>query len=174
MTSEIIRRIIETTLDRLGREAAYDDYIHTAHELFPEEMAKLASGFTRQGFIKWLKDGMRQAANVDEADPQAPMVQLDLLPGFPAPAYLNIGSDTEPRLLRFADSRAEDIRLAIEKRNRKRAQIGARIEDLEQKLEWLLENQRDKAETVGQVCARLSGRNEPPPAEPRDGPHRHV
>lgn len=59
MTSEIIRRIIEETLARFGRDAIYDDYISIAHELFPDEMRSLANGFERQGFIKWLKQGLR-------------------------------------------------------------------------------------------------------------------
>lgn len=158
MTSEIIRRIIEETLARFGRDAIYDDYISIAHELFPDEMRSLANGFERQGFIKWLKQGLRQAANVGEDDPDAPFVQLDLMPGLPAPAYLNIGSARAPHLMRFIDALPGDLRTSIDRRIQKASQIGARVEDLQQKLKWLIANQVQLTETVGQVCDRLGGR----------------
>jgi hypothetical protein len=162
--NEIVRQIIDTTLARYAPASpSYDSYIEVAHELFPDQMSALASGFSRQGFIKWFKDCMRNAANVDESDPCAPTVQLDLMPGLPAPAYLNLSTDSMPRLLRFGDAIGADLRVSIQKRKTKSAQITARAEDLQQKLEWLLANQRSPTETVGEVCARLSGREEAAP-----------
>ena len=169
MTSEMIRRIIDGTLNQLGRDASYDDYINTAHALFPEEMDALGKSFERQGFIKWLKDGMRQVANVGEEDKNAPSIQMKLLPGLPAPAYINIGSEDEPKLIKFTDCSADDLRLAIDKRRIKAAQISKRVEDLQQKLQWLTANRETELETIGHACQRLGGSVTPAVPMPTEG-----
>lgn len=169
MTHELAMRIIEETLRRFGRaKPPWNEYVSVARELFPDDMAKLGQSFERQGMIKWIKDAARRVVNTGEDDPNAPTVQLSLLPGRPAPRILNLGSDMEPDMRRFVDSIAEDIRFSIEKRKRKMGQIGGRVEDLQLKLEWLLEHQLNSSETVGEVCTRLSGGIGPAPGA--DGP----
>lgn len=153
--SEFVRQIIEETLKRFGRDASYDQYRDIAFEMFPNEMAAHARSFERQGFIKWIKTSLRQAANVDESDGEAPEVQLDLLPGWPAPAYLNIGSDVDPRLVRVQDSVIADWETCIAKRHKVAARITARAEDLEQKLEWFRSHACGN-DTLAQAIERAS------------------
>jgi hypothetical protein len=133
MPIEIIVRIIEATIARFGDDASYDQYKEIAAELFPKEMKTLRNSFARQGFIKWLKNGMRHAFNVDELDADAPQVQLDLLPGLPAPAYLNIGTWQTPRPRRFSDCTVLDLDTAIQSRGAVLGRISARVEDLQAK-----------------------------------------
>jgi hypothetical protein len=155
MPTEMIQRIIDETLARFGRDATYDDYRAVAFELFAEEMRALAASFTRQGFIKWIKSGLRSAANVDESDPHAVEVQLDLLPGLPAPGYLNIGNDFDPKLVRVQDSTVQDWEVCIEKRHRVARRITARAEDMAQKLEWFKAHIRTDDETLGACLSRV-------------------
>jgi len=154
MSVEMIRRIIAETLNQFGRSATYDDYQSVGQKLYPEEIRAMAQSFERQGFVKWIKDGMRHALNVHEEDPNAPQVQLDLLPGKAAPAYLNIGTQTEPALVSFADATEVDMRTAIATRVTATRRITARTKDLAAKLEWFLANRRGD-ETIGAVCRRL-------------------
>jgi hypothetical protein len=81
-------------------------------------------------------------------------VQLDLLPGKAAPAYLNIGTQSEPALVSFADATESDMRTAIETRVTATKRITARTKDLTGKLEWFLANRKGN-ETIGQTCQRL-------------------
>lgn len=157
MPIELVRRIIAETLSRFGRSASYDDYRVVAKKLFPYELDAMATNFERQGFVKWIKDGMRQIVNVDESDPDAPTVQLDLLPGISAPAYLNIGSMVAPKLIEFADATVQDLRTVIATRITVNKRISARIEDLQLKLEWLRSNAEEN-ETVRAVCSRLAAK----------------
>ena len=150
-----IIRIIEATLARFGKEARYDDYRSIAFEMYPEEMRALGESFARNGFTKWLKDGMRRTFNVDEQDPDAPQVQLDLLPGIAAPAYVNVGSWTTPKPIRFQDCTLVDIDTAIATRKMVYARQGARIEDLQMKREWLAAHATDSTQTVAEVIERM-------------------
>lgn len=154
MSVEMIRRIIAETLAEFGRGASYDDYQTVGQRLYPAEIRAMGQSFERQGFVKWIKDGMRHAVNAHEEDPDAPQVQLDLLPGKAAPAYLNIGTQTEPALVSFADATEADMRTAIATRVTAAKRITARTKDLTAKLEWFIANRRG-SETIGQVCQRL-------------------
>jgi hypothetical protein len=165
MPIELLQQIIERTLLEYGKTASYNDYQTVAWRMFPNEMQALAQSFTRQGFIKWLKDGMRRVENLDESDPDAPEVQLDLLPGLAAPSYLNIGSDVEPQLMRFVDATEPEIVTSIEKRRRVVRRISTRVEDLELKLEWLRAYRKSEADSFGVVCNRLRQSAGQPTAE---------
>lgn len=155
MPIELIDQIIAKTLEQFGKKAAYNDYQSVAWQMFPKEMQALAQSFQRQGFVKWLKDGMRRAANIDESDPDAPEVQLDLIPGLSAPAYLNIGSDVEPQLIRFVDAGEQELVASIEKRRKVARRISTRVEDLELKLEWLRTYRESETDCFGIVCERI-------------------
>ena len=155
MPTEILRQIIEMTLAQFGRAARYDDYQAIAFKIFPAEMEALASSFARQGFVRWLKEGLNLTANEGETDPTAPQIQLNLLPGLKAPAFLNIGSDTEPKLIRVQDSIVADWDLCIAKRHRVAARISRRAEDMAQKAEWFRSNAESETETLGQLMSRL-------------------
>lgn len=153
----IAERIIDEALARLGRNAVWDDYLEIARELFPDDMRLMDESFSRNGFIKWMRDHMRRVINIDESNPHAPTVQLDL-PGLAAPAYLNVGSNNTPQLVRFVDVTVDDISVAIAHRARVIGAVSARNEDLMQKREWLKKNRLHDAETFGEVCARLGVR----------------
>lgn len=169
----VAARIIDEALARLGRNAVWDDYLAIGRELFPDEMRLLGESFSRNGFIKWMRDHMRRAVNIDESNPYAPTVQMDL-PGLAAPAYLNVGSNNTPQLVRFADVTVDDISVAIAHRARVIGAVSARNEDLMQKREWLKKNRTHDAETFGEVCARLGVRiSDPLHAQRPEGDH-HV
>jgi len=169
----VAARIIDEALGRLGRNAMWDDYLQIGRELFPEEMRLMGESFSRNGFIKWMRDHMRRAINIDESNPYAPTVQLDL-PGLAAPAYLNVGSNNTPQLVRFADVTVDDISVAIGHRARVIGAVSARNEDLMQKREWLKTNRSHDMETFGEVCARLGVRISNPlhaPTSSTEGDH---
>lgn len=153
----VAARIIDEALARFGRNAVWDDYLKIGRELYPDEMRLMDESFSRAGFVKWMRDHMRRAINIDESNPYAPTVQLDL-PGLAAPAYLNVGSNNTPQLVRFADVTVDDISVAIAHRARVIGAVSARNEDLMQKREWLKRNRSHDAETFGEVCARLGVR----------------
>jgi hypothetical protein len=153
MRNDIIFSVIEEAHQRFG-DPTYDQYREVAFELFPSDMEALASSFSRQGFVKWLRDGMRRVVNLDEQDLNAPRVQLDLLPGGGVPAFLNLGTDTAPKLRRFVDCTVDDLDVAIETRKRVYARVGARIEDLLIKRDWLHAYRKDPRDTVGEILER--------------------
>lgn len=169
MPTDIIFAVIQEAHERFG-DPSYDQYREVAFELFPKEMEALANSFSRQGFVKWLRDGMRRVVNVDEQDLDAPQVQLDLLPGMSAPAFLNLGTDAAPKLRRFVDCTADDLDVAIETRRRVYARVGARIEDLQIKREWLVAYRHDARDTVGEVIERAQLASIPVSARLEDRP----
>jgi hypothetical protein len=155
MPIEQIIRIIEETLARFGNGASYEQYRQVAFELFPDVMKAMGESFARSGFTKWLKDGMRRTFNLDEMDPDAPQVQLDLLPGLAAPAYINVGTWQVPQPRKFQDCTLADIDIAIVTRKTVYSRQGARIEDLQQKREWIAAHIRRDDETIIEVCHRI-------------------
>jgi hypothetical protein len=71
----------------------------------------------------------------------------------PAPAYLNIGSDVEPKLVRVQDSLIVDWETGVAKRRRVISRVTARTEDMEQKLEWFRAHACE-GETLGEAIEK--------------------
>lgn len=157
MPIELIVRIIEETLTRFGSTASYDQYRLVAFDLYPEEMRTMSGSFARQGFIKWFKSGMRHTLNEGEDVPDGLEIQMDLLPGLAAPAYLNIGTWVSPRPKRFGDCTVADLDVALNIRATVSARQTKRIEDLRQKREWLRARALSAQESISEVVRRLRG-----------------
>ncbi len=156
MNTEMWLRVIRKTLGEI-KNPVYDDYLRVARRLFPTQMRACAKSYFRAGAIKSLKGAMRHVANIDEEDPDAPNLQLGLIPGLAAPEFFNIGTMMAPDLIAFRDVTVDHFDAAIDLRKRVYSRQGARIEDLEQKRAWLLAHQKTPGESIGKVIERLQG-----------------
>lgn len=101
---------------------------------------------------------MRRGANVDESDDTAPTLQLWLLPGDRAPAYLTAQDEEDGgfAIVSYLKALEADHRFAIEERRRQVAKISRRADDLEVKLQVLKPYMTTDQTTTEEALARMA------------------
>jgi hypothetical protein len=110
-----------------------------------------------KGHKRTVADLMRRAANVDESEEDAPQIQLALLPGMRAPAYLTAKDEEDGGygVVAYMEAVAEDHRFAIDERRQQVVKISRRADDLETKLQTLEPYMESDSSTTRDALERM-------------------
>jgi hypothetical protein len=130
----------------------------TARRLYPREMRIDDIEKADRGQMRALNFELRRVANVDESDPDAPVVQLSMLPGMLAPRYLTTPDleDGGLSVVPYLKAVMGDHHFAIDERRRQVDKISRRADDLERKLEVLEPHMESEDTTTEEALRRLA------------------